>query len=87
MGNHIVKLEKNGEEIGAGYIEFHDLDFEDPALEAIQVLTPHSLYRMEIQSSGMDLSDPFEEPENRRAGFKVLRGGKAEEKKKGGMKW
>lgn len=86
MGNHIVKLEKNGKEIGARNISFHDLDFEDPDLEAIQILTPYSLYRMEIQSSGLDLSDPFEEAENRRKEFKVLRGGK-KEKKKGGMKW
>jgi hypothetical protein len=72
MGNHIVVLEKNGEEEGANEIRFEELDFDDPAFEAFQVMTERSLYRCVISDSHMDLR----EPDQKRADLKVVGGKK-----------
>ena len=73
--NHIIKLEKKTGDESPGDVDFRDLDFDDKNLVAIQVLTPYSIYRLEIQDSGLDLTDPSEKAENRRKEFKLVRGG------------
>ena len=75
--NHVIRLERNGEEENVEpNLRFEDIDLEDEDLEAIHILTPYSIYELEIHRTGLDLSDPFEEAENRRKEMKVLRGGK-----------
>jgi len=73
--NHVITLEKkSGAEQSEG-IAFEDIDFEDKDLVAIHVLTPASIYRLNIEESGMDLR---ETDEKRREMLKLLKGGKKE---------
>ena len=71
--NHIVILEKNGEQIGAGEMNFQDLDFDDKSLEAFHVLTPNSIYRCVISDSNIDMRDP---DDRRRETLKLVARGK-----------
>ena len=87
MGNVIIVLEKDGEQVGADGIHFEDLDFDDKSLQAFHVHTERSIYRCIISDSGVDMREP---DVKRREIFKVIQGGKKEEKveeKRGGMKW
>jgi hypothetical protein len=73
--NHVITLEKkSGAEQSEG-IAFEDIDFEDNDLVAIHVLTPASIYRLNIEESGMDLR---ETDEKRREILKLVKGGKKE---------
>ena len=77
--NFISVLEKNGKkEFVENSIDFDDIDFSDPSLEAIQIITPRSMYRLVIQDSGYDYRKLSCEgmDEIRRETFKVLEGRK-----------
>jgi len=77
--NYISVLEKNGkEEFVENSIDFDHIDFSDPSLEAIQIITPRSFYRLIIQDSGFDFRKLDREgmDEIRRETFKVLEGRK-----------
>ena len=87
MGNIIITVERDGKEVGANGIQFEDLDFDDKSLQAFNVHTERSIYRCIIADSGVDVREP---DVKRRETFKLVMGGKKEEKqekKKGGMKW
>ena len=76
--NYISILEKDGEKVPGDGIDFDDIDFRDTSLEAIQIITPRSMYRLVIQDSGIDSRRLSCEgmDEIRRETFKVLKGGK-----------
>jgi hypothetical protein len=76
--NYISVLEKNGKKEPTDGIDFDDIDFSDPSLEAIQIITPRSFYRLVIQDSGYDFRKLDREgmDEIRRETFKVLEGGR-----------
>ena len=87
MGNVIIVLEKDGKQEGANGIHFEDLDFDDKSLQAFHIHTERSIYRCIISDSGIDVREP---DVKRKETFKLVQGGKKEEKpeiKKGGMKW
>jgi hypothetical protein len=77
--NYISILEKNGKEESANGIDFDDIDFSDPSLEAIQIITPRSMYRLVIQDSGFDSRrlDSEGMDEIRRETFRYSMGGKS----------
>ena len=76
--NYISILEKDGEKVPGDGIDFDDIDFSDPFLEAIRIITPRSMYRLVIQDSGIDSRRLSCEgmDEIRMETFKVLEGGK-----------